>query len=139
MDITDEVVQAFLEDYTGFSDSTIWTEKVIIRALIKADRETGGVCWGPYGNYNIKQEGMFAFAAHTLMIRNAENKAIGNGGVAPAVGAVTSRKVGDESVTYASPNTSGEAGNISTAQFIATTPGQEFIRLRNQVATGVTV
>lgn len=139
MDITDDVVQDFLTDYSGFSDSTVWTEAMIKRALAKADRETGGVCWGPYGDITIKQLGMFAFAAHTLMINNAENKSIGNGGIAPPAALVSSRSVGDESVSYATPVSSGEGGSIGAMQLMSTSVGQEFIRLRNQVVTGVTV
>ncbi|CAL9984528.1 virion structural protein [Vibrio phage D81] len=138
MDITDDVVQAFREECSGFDDSTIWKSGTVERALKKADRETGGECWGMYGEGTVKQEGMFAFASHHLMIKRGVNMSVKNGGIASAVGAVTSKSVGDESVSFAvaTPGSLSETGESLLA---STTPGQEFIRLRNQVVTGVTV
>lgn len=139
MEITDDVVQDFLDDCPGFDDSSIWSEHTIKRALGKADRETGGSCWGPYGDLTVKQEGMFAFAAHWLMIKKGIDSTAGSGGIAAAVGAVQSKTVGDESVSFAISAPTGGANQSGEALLSSTTPGQEFIRLRNQVSTGVTV
>lgn len=138
MEITDEVLEAFREECSGFDDSTIWKDPQVKRALAKADRETGGECWGPYGEGTVKQEGMFAFAQHHLMIKRGVAASAQNGGIASAVGAISSKSVGDESVSFAvaAPASVNESGEGLLA---STTPGQEFIRLRNQVVTGVTV
>lgn len=138
MEITDEVIEAFREECSGFDDTTIWPKGSVQRALAKADRETGGACWGPYGEGTIKQDAMFAFAQHTLMIKKGVSKAANKGGISTAIGAIQSKTVGDESVTYAvaSPNNINDAG---TNLLASTTPGQEFIRLRNQVVSGVSI
>lgn len=137
MEITDDVMQAFREECSGFDDPTIWKEGMVKRALTKADRETGGECWGLYGEGTIKQEAMFAFAQHSLMIKKGVNVSVKKGVIATAIGAVTSKSVGDESVSFAvaTPTDLSQSGE---AQLASTTPGQEFIRLRNQVVTGFT-
>lgn len=138
MEITEDVMQAFREECSGFDDSTIWPDPMVKRALIRADRETGGECWGGYGEATIKQEGMFAFAAHSLMIKKGTQASVRNGGIAPAIGAIASKSVGDESVSFAVA-TPSDMSQTGEAQLAATISGQEFIRLRNQVVTGVTV
>lgn len=138
MEITEDVILAFREECSGFDDSTVWKSGQVLRALKKADRETGGVCWGPYGEGTIKQEGMFAFAAHALMIKKGIQSSAQSGGLVPAVGAVTSKSVGDESVSFAVAGASN-VGEMGEALMASTVPGQEFIRLRGQVVTGITV
>lgn len=135
MDITTEVLSAFREDKKGFSDSTVWSDREIKRALQKADRETGSSRWGVYKDLSFKQEGLFSYAAHYLIMSAREAKLTKNNGVAPTVAPIASKSVGDESVSY---SVAGGATLRNTGEvwLSATAYGQEFIRLRRRAAAG---
>ena len=135
MDITSEVIADFRIDKEGFADSTKWPDKKLKRALIKADKETGSSRWGAYSDCSFKQEGMFAYAAHYLTMSRAASVTTGRGGIASAIGPVSSKSVGDESISFA---VSGAANvnEMGESWLTATTYGQEFKRLQNRAAKG---
>lgn len=107
-------------------------DDIIQDALCDAESETGGSGWGIYANEcgNFKQRGLFAYAAHVLASTYPSNDPSNVSG--SAVGAVTSKSVGDESVTFSVAQTkdSGDAWLTSTSF------GQQFVRLRRRAGMG---
>lgn len=134
MDITAAIITAFRTAYPEFSDTPTWPDSLLTRALCAGDSESGGCGWGAYGDdcHNFKQRGMFAYAAHWLVSFYPKGA---TGSV--AVGAknvVAGKTVGDESVTFATPDTSKLADG--KAWFYVTAYGQEFLRLQKRAGMG---
>ncbi|WRQ13126.1 head completion adaptor protein [Vibrio phage vB_VpM-pA2SJ1] len=137
MDITSEVIADFRIDKEGFADSTKWPDKKLKRALMKADKETGSSRWGAYSDLSLKQEGMFAYAAHYLTMSKAASTTTARGGVASAVGSVSSKSVGDESISFAVAG-AATVNQMGESWLTATAYGQEFKRLQQRAGTGAT-
>jgi hypothetical protein len=107
-------------------------DTIIQDALCDAESETGGSGWGIYANEcgNFKQRGLFAYAAHVLASTYPSNDPSSVSG--SAVGAVVSKSVGDESVTF---NTVA-SDNAGDAWLTSTSFGQQFVRLRRRAGMG---
>lgn len=132
MDITPPVIAEFREYYPEFGDTEKYSDLLVKRCLQDADEETGGR-WGRYdGSNHLKQRGMFAFAAHMLVMRSTATMVSGAGGVANVVSPISSKTVADESTSYAvvSPDyaTSVRNGSLGNTFY-----GQEFLRLRGRI------
>ncbi|MBG6243633.1 MAG: DUF4054 domain-containing protein, partial [Candidatus Symbiopectobacterium sp. Dall1.0] len=85
MEITTQIVADFRVYYPEFSDETTWQDSGVITALAEGDAETGKR-WGRYPDgqvVSIKKRGMFAFAAHRLVMR--QRSAGGDVGAAYAI------------------------------------------------------
>lgn len=131
MDITAQIVTDFRTYYPEFKDVTVWPDDEVIRALEEGDSETGKRWLGYYDRpASIKKRGLFAFAAHRLVMRQRAAK--GNVGAAYAI---SSKSVGDESTSYAVPAVSSGDLDIN-GDLPLTTYGQEFLRLRRRAGTG---
>ncbi|HEN3587085.1 DUF4054 domain-containing protein [Yersinia enterocolitica] len=131
MDITAQIVADFREYYPEFSDITLWPEREVTQALEEGDSETGQR-WLKYhaSPASIKKRGLFAFAAHRLVMRK---RAI-DGDVGAAY-AISSKSVGDESTSFAVPAVTADDLNIN-GDLPLTTYGVEFLRLRRRAGTG---
>ncbi|AHM74336.1 DUF4054 domain-containing protein [Yersinia hibernica] len=131
MDITAQIVADFREYYSEFRDTTLWAEREVIQALEEGDSETGQR-WLKYHARpaSIKKRGLFAFAAHRLVMRK---RAI-SGDVGAAY-AISSKSVGDESTSFAVPAVTADDLNIN-GDLPLTTYGVEFLRLRRRAGTG---
>lgn len=137
MDITASVISAFRAYYPEFSDDTTWTDTEVTRYLEDATMETGNR-WGAYGENppSFRARGMFAYAAHRLVIAKAARNAVQAGGTPAAPAQAESKQVGDESVTYAvtRPETAAQAD--ARGDLASTLYGQEFLRLRKRAGMG---
>ena len=133
MQITPQVISEFREDYPEFEDTTRYTEALVRKLLTEADHETGQR-WGQYDDaeQSLKRRGMFAFAAHMLVMRTAAQQVSKAGGVASVVAQVSSKRVADESVSYAIA-TPDYATAIANGSLGNTVYGQEFMRLRSRI------
>ena len=132
MDITPDVITAFRAFYPEFAD---WPDPTLTRYLREADEETGRR-WGPYGDFSLKQRGMFAYAAHRAVLAKAAARATEAGGIASAQAQVSSKSVGDESASFAvaSPANGVEANQLGDLR--STIYGVEFLRLRTRAGMG---
>lgn len=136
--ITPEIIVEFREYYEEFADVTKWSDSKIRTALNIALGEIGGCgcsSWGSYlPAYSIFQRGLFALAAHNLLVRQAAFAAGSTGGATTPF-AVASKSVRDESVSYAVP---GYMANLSAWEsLVAQTPyGLEFLHLRYRAGMG---
>lgn len=138
LDITPAIISDFRAYYPEFSDVTKYSDVLVKRCLEDADAETGGR-WGKYdAERRLKQRGMFAFAAHEIVMRTTATTVSSAGGVANVVAPVASKSVNDESTSYAvvSPNYNTYIANGSLGN---TYYGQEFLRLRARVVGPVWV
>lgn len=137
MDITASVITAFRAYYPEFSDDTVWTDAEVTRHLEDAIAETGKR-WGGYAEDppSFKARGMFAYAAHRLIIAKAARNAVAAGATPGAPVQAESKQVGDESITYAvtRPQTAAEAD--ARGDLASTIYGQEFLRLRKRAGMG---
>ena len=133
MQITTQVISEFREDYPEFEDTARYTDALVRKLLTEADHETGQR-WGQYDDteQSLKQRGMFAFAAHMLVMRTAAQQVSKAGGVASVVAQVSSKRVADESVSYAIA-TPDYATAIANGSLGNTVYGQEFMRLRSRI------
>ncbi|RAW93964.1 MULTISPECIES: DUF4054 domain-containing protein [unclassified Photorhabdus] len=131
MDITAQIVVDFREYYPEFSDVTLWPDSNVIQALEEGDSETGKR-WLKYNARpaSIKKRGMFAFAAHQLVMRK---RAIA--GDVGAAYAISSKSVGDESTSFAVPSVTSD-DLIINGNLPLTSYGLEFLRLRRRAGTG---
>ncbi|MFC0227410.1 DUF4054 domain-containing protein [Serratia aquatilis] len=122
--------------YPEFKDTTTWPDPEVTLALEEGDSETGKR-WQGYNDRpaSIKKRGMFAFAAHTLVMRRRAQGEDGEGGDAGAAYAISAKSVGDESTSYAVPSTSMEEQTIN-GDLPLTRYGVEFLRLRRRAGTG---
>ena len=119
--------------YPAFADPVQWPNARIMLALQVAYQETGSGRWGTFlpGVLNFKSRGMMAYAAYWLSA-DANMQAAG-GAAASTPYPAASRSVGDESVSYAVPTSSGVIGD----DIIALSPyGAEFLRLRQRAGMG---
>lgn len=136
MDITSDHVAAFRLFYTEFNNANLWSSTMILDALTDSDAETGSSRWGSYGPRTLKQRGMFAWVAHSIVMSTNARRAVEAGLVAPATSTVASKTVGDESVSFAvftpgSQNEANEDANLRTTFY-----GSEFLRLRKRAGMG---
>lgn len=133
--ITPEVLTAFRAEFNGtFSDATKWPDSVLTDALCEADAETGGRGWGAFSLdcNNFKWRGMRYYAAHWLSSNYPAGAAIGTGLPSDARLNVSSKSVGDESITYRVAKMV-DAGNDWLTY---TVYGQQFYRFRRRAAMG---
>lgn len=136
MDITAKIVTDFRTYYPEFKDTTRWPDDEVILALEEGDSETGKRWLGYYDRpASIKKRGMFAFAAHRLIMRRRAMGEDGEGGDAGAAYAISGKSVGDESTSFAVPSTSMEEQTIN-GDLPLTSYGVEFLRLRRRAGTG---
>ena len=131
------LIDPFREAYPVFSSKTTWPDDVLLMAMNEAEPECGGSGWGTLKNeaQNFKRRGMFLYAAHWL----ATTYPKGAADMAAQSGAsrqqVTSKSVGDESVSFATiaPGSIREAGD---SWLLTTAWGQQFVRLRRRAGAG---
>lgn len=137
MDITSNVISAFRAYYPEFSDTTAFPDTDVTRHLEDALAETGKR-WGSYGENppSFRARGMFAYAAHQLVLARAAKKAVEAGGTPSAPAQAESKQVGDESVTYAVARPETSAAGDARGDFASTIYGQEFLRLRKRAGMG---
>ena len=139
MEITDQIISDFREWYDEFSDTTVWSNPSVKKALCKADFQTGSSRWGSYkfedmcGNF--KALGLFSYAAHILSISNAAKKTTQSGQIATAIAPVSSKSVASESVGFAR-----SSGGVSSTGFDdllnSTVYGQEYLGYWNTASQG---
>lgn len=132
MEITAQIAADFRAYYPEFSDETVWPGSGIITALAEGDAETGKR-WGVYPDssvVSIKKRGMFAFAAHRLVMRKRSA-----GGDVGAAYAISGKSVGDESTSFAVPSVTMDDLTIN-GDLPLTAYGVEFMRLRRRAGTG---
>lgn len=116
----------------AFSDTTKFPDSLIQYALCEADGETGSSRWGTYQAecHNLKQRGLFYYAAHWLSIYYPD-------GVDSDVNHearlnVASKSVGDESISYRVP----AMMEVSDDWLTWSVYGQQYYRLRKRVGMG---
>ncbi|MEQ4511761.1 MAG: DUF4054 domain-containing protein [Dickeya sp.] len=132
MEITAQIVTDFRAYYPEFGDATAWPDSGVVLALGEGDAETGPR-WGDYKDrqvVSIKKRGMFAFAAHRLVMRQRSA-----GGDVGAAYAISGKSVGDESTSFAVPSVTMDDLTIN-GDLQLTTYGVEFMRLRRRAGTG---
>lgn len=135
MEITSQIVSDFREFYDQFSDSTVYRDGDITKALCKADWQTGSGRWGiyEYANYcgNTKALGLFSYAAHIISIDRGAAATSAQGQIASAVAPISSKSVSSESVGFSrsSPTGGGFEDLLNSTVY-----GQEFIGYRNAVS-----
>lgn len=142
MEITAQIVSEFREFYPEFNKKIDWSDAILTKFLSLADEETNSSRWGNYTKsgvtYTLKKQGMFAYAAHRVVLQARATQIVRNGGVAPGPSQVQSKTVGDESITYVAAvpdyNQSVAAGDLR-----ATIYGVEFSKLRNRAGMGAVV
>ena len=144
MEITPEIIQSFRDAYPYFSDAADWPDNILSKALCEGDVETGGSGWGAYQDdcHNFKQRGMFLYAAHWLTVMyprkfdsgDSTGGESGSGGVVG--GAVSSKAVGDESISFAI-----NAVDVGSAQsWLGSTGwGTQFLMLKRRAGMGARV
>lgn len=132
MDITAEIITSFRLAYPLLSNMTTWPDSIITIALTEGDAETGGSRWKGYVDEagNLKQRGMFLFAAHWTVTGYPQGG--DNSQSAATKNQMSAKSVGDESTTYNVPvvEFAGDSW-LSSSQF-----GQQFMRLRKRVGMG---
>jgi len=130
MNVTTEIIAAFRRNYPIFSDLNDYPDDIVTLALCDGDVETGGSGWGVYvdtcGNY--KQRGMFLYAAHWLTT-TYPNGASNMSSTPRQI--VSSKSVGDESISYDTTMYSGD-----NAWLMGTSFGQQWIRLSKRSGMG---
>ena len=139
MEITSQIVADFRAAYPEFPNSTYALDSQVIVALQDADNETGPR-WGSYSNpaRSIKKRGMFAYAAHTLAMRQMQFQRM-SAGVVPTVGGqVNAKSVGDESTEY-SVTTPNYEHAVADGDLYLTAYGKDFLRLRSRIIGPVMV
>ncbi|AUR83647.1 head completion adaptor [Vibrio phage 1.038.O._10N.286.51.C2] len=139
MEITDQVISDFREWYDEFSDTTVWSNPSVKKALCKADFQTGSSRWGSYVYADMcgsfKALGLFAYAAHILSISNAAKKTTQMGQIASSVAPVSSKSVASESVGFA--RSSGRPNSNGFDDLLASTVyGQEYLGYWNAASQG---
>jgi hypothetical protein len=137
MDITAEIIASFRLAYPVFKVAATWPDPVLTMALCEGDAESGGKRWGSYEDdcHNLKQKGMFLYAAHWLKttypnVATDDTAQSGN-----ANNTVTSKSVGDESVSFGAA-TLTDISQAGDGWLASTSWGQQFMRLRKRVGMG---
>lgn len=145
MEITDQVISDFREWHEAFSDTTVWSNPSVLKALIEGEYFTASKRWGSYlfnldsskGEVKVttKAKGLFAYAGHILLINNASNLTVKSGQIASAIAPVSSKSVASESVGFARssgrPNSNGFDDLLGSTSY-----GQMFIGYREDVSQG---
>lgn len=136
MEITAEIIADFRDYYPEFADVEQWPKKDVLRALEEGDSETGRR-WLSYTARpaSIKKRGMFAFAAHKLVMWRRARGEDGTGGDYGTAYAISGKSVGDESTSFAVPSVTGDE-LIINGDLPLTSYGLEFLRLRRRAGTG---
>ena len=93
--------------------------------LDEAILEVGEGAWG-----TLYEKGVFLLAAHMLAIDQLNQSSGGGGSV---VGELTSRKIGDVTVTLAS----SQSSNDDDKWYTRTTYGAEYLRLKKRMGMGI--
>ena len=103
MEITADIITQFRAKYFVFSDSTKYPDSIVELALGYADDQTNSEGWGGYENKptSLKQNGMFAWAGNWLYNAYPDGAQDPNSMIPFSDYAVSSKSVGDESVSYA--------------------------------------
>ncbi len=116
----------------AFTDVIKYPDSLVQWALCEADTETGGRGWGAYENecHNMKQRGMWLYAAGWLATFYPDGIAGGVSGDARLN--VSSKSVGDESITYRV----AQMVDAGTDFLTFTAYGQAFFRLRKRAGMG---
>jgi hypothetical protein len=135
IEVTPAIIADFRAFYEEFSDSAVWSDSKITKALYIARGELDACRWGDYKPYSLLQRGWFALAAHYLTWNTATTDATTADGSASTPYAVASKGVRDESVSYAIP-----AANATLTTWeanLALTPyGVEYLHLRGRAGMG---
>lgn len=136
IEVTPEIIADFRAFYEEFTDSAVWSDFKITKALYIARGEFGGCAnWGDYKPYSFFQRGWFALAAHYLTWNKATTDATSADGSASTPYAVSSKGVRDESVSYAIPAANNDLTTWEAA--LALTPyGVEYLHLRSRAGMG---
>jgi len=136
IEVTPEIIADFRAFYEEFTDSAVWSDSKITKALYIARGEFGGCAnWGDYKPYSFFQRGWFALAAHYLTWNKATTDATTADGSASTTYAVASKGVRDESVSYAIPAANNSLTTWEAA--LALTPyGLEYLHLRSRAGMG---
>lgn len=137
MEITAEIVTAFRTSKKAYQDPGQYPDETVIEALCEGDAETGGAGWGAYDIadcQNFKGRGMYLFAAHWLKALYPKGAECPEIVTSDPKFAVSSKSVGDESVTFAT----GSLDKLSVGDgWIASTAyGQQWLRLRKRAGMG---
>lgn len=135
MDITAEIIADFRIWPLGgqaFSDTTNFPDSLIQYALCEADSDTGSRRWGTYVAecHNLKQRGMFYYAAHWLSVYYPDG--INSDVNQEARLNVASKSVGDESISYRVPSML----EVNNDWLTWSVYGQQYYRLRKRVGMG---
>lgn len=136
IEVTPEIIADFRAFYEEFTDSAVWSDTKITKALYIARGEFGGCAsWGDYKPYSFFQRGWFALAAHYLTWNKATTDATTEDGSASTPYAQSSKSVRDESVSYAIPGANASLTAWDAA--LALTPyGLEYLKLRDRAGMG---
>ncbi len=137
MVITDNIVVDFRTNFPLFGAVASYPDVTLVTALCEGDAETGGKRWGGYTDecHSLKQRGMFLYAAHWLATtypKGAGDSSLQSG---IAKNTVTSKSVGDESVSFGAATLS-DISQAGEGWLASTSWGQQFIRLRKRVGMG---
>ena len=137
MDITAEIITAFRSKYPIFTDAPTWPDSVLTMALCEGDAESGGTRWGAYEDdcHNLKQKGMFLYAAHWLATTYPKGATDLTAQSGSANNTLTSKSVGDESATFGAATLS-DVSQAGEGWLASTAWGQQFMRLRKRVGMG---
>lgn len=120
MAITPAEFKARFEEFASVPDLRVQT--FIDKALLNIGESE----WGAYF-----VEGQLYLTAHFLTLANQSQ----NSGGAPSPGVVSSRKIGDVSVTFAVPTEA--TGDAAASYYNQTAYGQEYYRLMRIVGEGM--
>ena len=134
-EVTPAVIADFRAWYPVFADVAAWPESDITRALYIGAEEAGGCNWpllsDTLPDYGSTRRAIYAYAAHILFMWKRAAGLAGGGGIPTTPYAVSSKSVGDESVSYATP--AGESGSGAWIAWLNLTPyGMEFVMLRRR-------
>lgn len=134
MDITSDIIAKFRQTHRAFSDATKWPDDVITQALNEAACETGSKRWGVYSDnpQNLKQRGMFFYAAHWLSSFYGKTAADPTKVESGARLNISAKSVGDESVQYRIT----EMENTGNDWLSTTIYGTQFWRIKKRVGMG---
>lgn len=137
MEITAEIITSFRTNYPVFAATATWPDSVVTMALCEGDAESGGKRWGAYEDdcHNLKQKGMFLYAAHWLATTYPKGATDPTAQSGNANNTVTAKSVGDESITFGTATLS-DISQAGDGWLASTSWGQMFMRLRKRVGMG---
>lgn len=116
----------------AFADVAKFPDSLIQYALCEADSDTGSSRWGIYQEecHNLKQRGMFYYAAHWLSVYYPDG--LDSDVNQEARLNVASKSVGDESIAYRVPSML----EVNNDWLTWSVYGQQYYRLRKRVGMG---